>query len=275
MRDERRALPRYGLACPTCALPVHEAMVACPWCTTRLEPSAQRRPRPATSLASECAECAQRVRPDWSSCPWCGVTFRWSLQTASEAIRGILADAGLRTLASRLRFRYSRTAVSYVWAGDDRKVHIVAARLRDDERTLGLFERLRRKLGREPWMASGHPLHVPLHEAGHVFEHFLDARDALDEDGASSCFGDLQSVYDVGRRTHAWARLRGAQPHFVSAYATAHPCEDFAETFAVVAFHRGKMSSLRRWAQYHSKGPGVVRKFEWMVDALARARTLR
>lgn len=259
---------RYPLRCSACALPVHGAMIRCPWCTTALAGDHSACPRPRRSSTSECGECGEAVRPDWCACPWCGTTFRWSLLTATASTRAILEEAGASAIAKRVRVRYARGSNSFVVAGDDENVRLAAGQLRTDAKSLRWFERARRLIGGENYFAFDHGLHVPLHECGHVFEHYLRARRRLDVEGVASLFGDLDAEYDVGELDCLRARLRFQQSRFVSAYATVHPCEDFAETFAVAAFLRADVDAIRRWAKYRGKGPIVVQALEWIAAAI-------
>jgi len=64
--------------------------------------------------------------------------------------------------------------------------------------------------------------------------------------------------------------MRGHSRSFVSAYATVHPSEDFAETFAVVAFLRGAPDGLTTFARYNRRGAAVVRALEWMADLIKK-----
>jgi hypothetical protein len=70
------------------------------------------------------------------------------------------------------------------------------------------------------------------HESGHFYFHRLTAQPELLEE-CRSLFGDERGDYAAALQAHY---AQGARPdwpqHFVSAYASAHPAEDFAETFA-------------------------------------------
>lgn len=219
----------------------------------------------------ECGECRGRVRFDWSACPWCAVPFAWSLMTATQALTSVLEEAGAFTIARRVRLRYSRLGYSFVAKESDRDIALAAQQLRYGRRRIGSWERARRLLGRDRYFALDHPLHVPLHEAGHVFQHYLCRRRLIDLDEAAAVIGDLSAPYPVD---DTWRRivvaLRGRDRSFVSAYATVHPSEDFAETFAVVAFLRAEPAALRAFARYNGKGPAVLRALEWIAGLVRR-----
>jgi hypothetical protein len=92
------------------------------------------------------------------------------------------------------------------------------------------IERERRRL------AMGEPYRTLLghfrHEVGHYFWDVL-VRDGGKLDACRAVFGDDSIDYDEALKRHY---KHGAPPdwqeHFVSAYATTHPWEDFAETWA-------------------------------------------
>ena len=69
------------------------------------------------------------------------------------------------------------------------------------------------------------------HEIGHYFESVLVTGDLLDR--ARELFGDeTQSYQDAIDRHYAEGPPDGWETSFISTYATMHPFEDFAETFA-------------------------------------------
>jgi hypothetical protein len=70
------------------------------------------------------------------------------------------------------------------------------------------------------------------HEIGHYYWDRL-VRDCGCIDSCRAIFGDDSQDYGAAlRRYHAQGAPRGWQSSFVSAYASMHPWEDFAETFA-------------------------------------------
>lgn len=71
------------------------------------------------------------------------------------------------------------------------------------------------------------------HESGHYFWDRLVARDPAWLDGFRALFGDDRRDYAEALRIHyAQGAPSNWQEDFVSLYATAHPWEDFAETWA-------------------------------------------
>ena len=210
-------------------------MVGCPWCHEDVEPTATVAFRAPASFTAACPDCGRAARDDWMGCPWCLTRFRWSLPDATRSLKAVLEEAGAPALARRVRLRYSGS--SFVLDGNDRIINLATDQLNADNTWV---ERFRRSFGMLDWFAADHALHIPLHECGHVFEHFLRNRRLL-EGVAYDHFGDLDAPYPDGfiynvKSTVAGFAIRGSD--FVSAYATVHPCEDVAETFAVAVFLR-------------------------------------
>jgi hypothetical protein len=70
------------------------------------------------------------------------------------------------------------------------------------------------------------------HEVGHYYWDIL-VRDGHMLDEFRTLFGDERVDYGEALRRHYAAKAPADWPHgFISAYATSHPLEDFAETFA-------------------------------------------
>ncbi len=101
-------------------------------------------------------------------------------------------------------------------------------------------ERLRIKLG-EPYRTMlGHFRH----EVGHYYEMLLVQNTGLIDD-ARTLFGDDRQDYQAALQRH----YRGEAPanwqqDFISEYATAHPWEDFAETFAHYLHITGTLATI-------------------------------
>lgn len=89
-------------------------------------------------------------------------------------------------------------------------------------------EALRVRLGEPYRTILGHLRH----EVGHYFQNVL----LTDDTWWARCralFGDERASYkDALKRHYATGAPEGWQQHFISEYATMHPWEDFAETFA-------------------------------------------
>ena len=88
-------------------------------------------------------------------------------------------------------------------------------------------EAMRERMGENYRSLAGHIRH----ELGHYYWDLL-SRDQLWVESFRSCFGDERQNYDASLRTHHQngAPADWAQTH-ISAYASSHPWEDWAETF--------------------------------------------
>jgi len=89
-------------------------------------------------------------------------------------------------------------------------------------------EKLRQQMGEPYRTLLGHFRH----EVGHYFWDVL-VRDGGKLEECRALFGDEQADYDEALKRHyAEGPAPNWQEHFISAYATTHPWEDFAETWA-------------------------------------------
>lgn len=92
------------------------------------------------------------------------------------------------------------------------------------------------------------------HEAGHYYFDLLV--DAANRDAARELFGDDTTPYDEAlRQYYRDGPLPGWQDHFISAYASAHPAEDWAETFAHFLHIRAVLETAEAYGWYRA-GPG-------------------
>jgi hypothetical protein len=114
--------------------------------------------------------------------------------------------------------------VPRIMTGHDNGVITIALKEADDAER----EKRRAELG-EPYRT---PLGHFRHEVGHYFWDLL-VRDGGYLEEFRALFGDDRQDYGLALQTHY---RNGAPPnwheHFISAYGTAHPWEDFAETWA-------------------------------------------
>lgn len=186
---------------------------------------------PAGSDEAFCPACAlNRTIPDLSI-P--GNLERWqALEAAKRRLLYALRRLGL-PLANReadvahgLAFDFLADAAdgSPVLTGhDDGLVTINIAEADSAER-----ERRRLELGEPYRTLLGHLRH----EVGHYYWDLL-VRDGGKVDAARAVFGDESEDYQAALERHYQEGApAGWQETYVSAYATMHPWEDFAETFA-------------------------------------------
>ncbi|WP_395396375.1 putative zinc-binding metallopeptidase (plasmid) [Novosphingobium sp. BL-8A] len=115
-------------------------------------------------------------------------------------------------------------------------------------------ERMRRAMGEPYRTLLGHFRH----EVGHYYWFRLVANDASELSAFRTVFGDETVDYEGSLRAHyADSGTKIWTEHFVTFYATSHPWEDFAETFAhflhivdVLATAHGFGLSLASFAEW-------------------------
>ena len=92
------------------------------------------------------------------------------------------------------------------------------------------------------------------HEAGHYYFDLIV--DDANRNAARDLFGDETAAYDEALRRHyEEGPLPDWQDQFISAYASAHPAEDWAETFAHFLHIRAVLETAEAYGWYRS-GPG-------------------
>ncbi len=186
---------------------------------------------PADSPARYCTACRHnRTVPDLAMAanipPW------RKLELAKHRLFYALLRLGL-PLKNRLddpehglAFDFLADTVSgpKVMTGHDNGVVVVALAETDDAER----ERRRVHMGEPYRTLLGHFRH----EVGHHFWDIL-VRDAGRLEACRSVFGDDREDYNAALRRHyAQGAPTDWQRHFVSSYASSHPWEDFAETWA-------------------------------------------
>jgi len=117
-------------------------------------------------------------------------------------------------------------------------------------------EKLRMRLG-EPYRTMlGHLRH----EVGHYYQQVL-LRDDAAWDECRALFGDERASYqDAISRHYAQGAPAGWEASFISEYATMHPWEDFAETFAHYLHITGTLATAAHAGVVldASRVPGIV-----------------
>lgn len=213
---ESRSMVRAGVDAPLCKNASNHN--ACNWT--------------ALSGSSFCLACnANETIPDLSA-P--GHLDQWrSMEKAKRRLFHSLLELGLVSVSTQpfparvppLRFKFlGATANKPVTTGhDDGLVTIDIAEAEDAER-----ERRRNALGEEYRTPLGHLRH----ETGHFF--WLLLVDSVGgHDDFRAVFGDERQDYgEALRRHYDKGPSANWQSRFISAYASAHPHEDWAETFA-------------------------------------------
>ena len=156
---------------------------------------------------------------------------RWrKLEQAKRRLVYDLLSVGLPVDASRLRFVFKEDKRTnpdvheeHVNIGHSQGVITINAAEADD-----VFREQMRQLMNEPYRTLlGHFRH----EAGHYYFDLLVDDELRPE--ARRLFGDESAGYDDALQRHYREGPRpGWEEHFITGYASAHPVEDWAETFA-------------------------------------------
>jgi len=119
----------------------------------------------------------------------------------------------------------SASHVAQVMTGHNNGLITLALKEADD----AVREQVREAMGEPYRTLLGHFRH----ESGHYFWDRLVASDPARLTAFRALFGDERADYANALKTHyAQGAPPGWQEHFLSAYATAHPWEDFAECWA-------------------------------------------
>ncbi|ASJ71895.1 zinc-binding metallopeptidase family protein [Granulosicoccus antarcticus] len=241
------------LSCPQCAQVVYFDNDVCLSCNTRLAfdpgPLAMVKADVDAVMcknASNHSVCNWTALPDSSFCLACnanktipdlsahGNLSRWrAMEQAKRRLYYSLRELGLVEVSAQpfperappLRFQFlGATANRPVTTGhEDGLITIDIAEAEDAER-----ERRRDALGEDYRTPLGHLRH----ETGHYF--WLLLVDSVNQhDGFRAIFGDERQDYSKALKHHYEKGPRAdRQDCYITAYASAHPHEDWAETFA-------------------------------------------
>ncbi len=210
------ALARQGRTYRFCANAAHDV---CNWLV------------PSDAAEAVCAACRHnRIIPNLSLA---GTRDRWAkLEIAKHRLFYSLIRLGIR-LANRndnatnglvFDFLDERPGGARVMTGHDRGVITIAAKEADD----AVREELRHEMHETYRTLLGHFRH----EVGHWIWEVL-VRDGGRLDECRALFGDEREDYKAALARHYREGPRADwQRHTITAYASAHPWEDFAETWA-------------------------------------------
>jgi hypothetical protein len=238
-----------------CGGGVQYPMPWCPWCGKDQAWNEEEK------FEGSCPHCGRGV-DDWMDvCPWCGkdASGQDLIRQALNRVRGLLrvariADWGFRVL---LRPGVSGVDPKYPKIVEIDERYVVGVRRRDEI----------------PW-----PMLVGLisHELGHSFlyHNWHWTRTT----SFRRAFGEVAKAYRVLDDTWVDFQRRGvaiAPVNHVSAYATRHPQEDFAETFRFYLTRRGRLREL--FAEFGRKRKGVIayEKFLALHDYIRSLRAWR
>ena len=242
--------------CKRCRGGLMYPMQWCPWCGRT-----QAFTWGYYQFQNICPHCDRGV-DDWmDTCPWCGkdATGRELLPRALRRVRRLLAVSRLKTWNYRVLLRPGVSGVS----PDGPKVIEI-----DRRYVLG-----KRHSDEVSWsMLTG----LILHELGHSFlyHHWSWTRSGR----FRRAFGEVRKAYRVA--DEHWVdferrRVATTLVDFVSAYASTHPQEDFAETFRFYVTRRGRLRELFGEFGRKRKGVTVFEKFLVLHDFVRSLRGWR
>jgi hypothetical protein len=117
-------------------------------------------------------------------------------------------------------------------------------------------ERMRNSLGEPYRTILGHFRH----EVGHYYYSRL-IEDTPEVENFRRLFGDERESYDEAKRKHYGEGGAGWSADYVSAYATMHPWEDFAETFAHLLHIIDTLATIGGFGLQMTQWPGEEEEF--------------
>lgn len=268
---------RIGGECEECGWAISPLFGYCPWCAAEQEEGGDRPVREARgfTLDTPCDwKCGGRVQYPMPHCPSCGRHQYWNEDrrfegTCPHCDRGVDdamqwcpwcgSDASGQDLMQRALRRTRRLLLVSRIRPWDYKVLLRPGVSGVDPKYPNIVEIEQRYVtGRRqdeiPWrMLTG----LITHELGHsfLFRHWRWAKSPE----FRRAFGDVTKAYRV--RDDGWVdfqrrRVAIAPTDHVSAYATEHPQEDFAETFRFFVTRHGRLRDL--FAELGRKRKGVV-----------------
>ena len=252
-----------AFACPNCSQLVFFENTACLNCATELgfhwrqrELGALEGPRCANL---ETAACNWEAEEAGELCFSCRLTRTRpadddaeglaALRSAEAAKRRLLFELGELGLPIRgLSFDLLSSASQPVTTGHaDGVVTLDLAEADDPHR-----ERMRQELGEPYRTLLGHFRH----EVGHFYWTLL-APDEERRERGRALFGDERADYQAALDRHyAEGPPAGWQEQYVSAYATMHPAEDWAETFAHYLHLRDTLQTAAAYG-LEARGPDL------------------
>lgn len=263
--------------CYYCGWIVSDSYSYCPWCGSDISDEASsekplRRPRGFLYHGRCKRGCGGGVQYPMQYCPWCGREQRWPYHHYFEGVCPH-CDRGVDDLMDHC-----------IWCGNDatgqdllqpalRRVRRLLSKVRVpdwgyrilvrpgvsgvDPEYPKVVEIDRRHVDRRDEISWPRLVGLIMHELGHsfLFHHWRFARSAR----FRKAFGDVSKAYRGVEETWVSFRKRNMSQtpvNHVTAYASKHPLEDFAETFRFYVIRRGRLKDLL--AEIGRKGKGVV-----------------
>jgi hypothetical protein len=202
-----------------------------------------------------CPHCDGGVDDSMDHCIWCGrdATGQDLLQPALRRVHRLLRTARVPDWGHRILVRPGVSGV--------------------DPEYPKIVEIERRHIERRDEISWPGMVGLIIHELGHsfLFHHWRFARSRR----FRSAFGDVSKAYRGVDESWVSFRKRNISHtpvNYVTAYASKHPLEDFAETFRFYVIRRGRLKDLL--AEIGRKGKGVV-VFEKFLTLHAYLQELR
>jgi hypothetical protein len=238
-----------AFACPTCSHLVTFESARCLHCETELAYDPGE--REIVALAPAGHRCANELL---AVCNWlapgagklCAACALTRTRPADGDHEGLVALAAAEAAKRRLLFELAELGLP-VESWRDREGGLVFDLLSSEhERVMtghadGVIvldlaeadaasrEQRRAELGEPYRTVLGHLRH----EVGHYFQEILAPEGSPEREASRECFGDDRADYQQALKQHYDSGAPADWPdRFVSAYATMHPWEDWAETFA-------------------------------------------
>lgn len=273
-RDERDVT---GAECPNCGWMVSKSFSWCPWCGENIDDEFSsdqplKRPRGFLFHARCDYGCGGGLQYPMEYCPWCGRGQYWPHQHEFEGIcphcnRGVddmmdycvwcghdaTGQDLLRPALRRVRDLLRQARVPD-WGY---RILIRPGVSGVDPAYPKVVELESRYIDRHYYNSWPSIVGLIVHELGHsfLFHHWRFARSAR----FRKAFGDVDKAYRGVDESWVSFRKRSLSKtpvNHVTAYASKHPLEDFAETFRFYVIRRGRLKELL--AEIGRKGKGVV-----------------
>ena len=222
----------------TCGGGVQYPMVYCPWCGREQYWPFHK------AFEGHCPHCDAGVDDAMDYCVWCGkdATGQVLLRPALRRVRGLLRTARVPDWGYRILVRPGVSGV------DPRYPKVVEIESRYISRRDQIY-----------WPSL---VGLITHELGHSFlyHHWRFARSRR----FRKAFGDVSKAYrgvDESWVSFRKRSLSDTPVNHVTAYASKHPLEDFAETFRFYVIRRGRLKELLAEIGRKEKGVTVYEKF--------------
>ncbi|UCF18738.1 MAG: putative zinc-binding metallopeptidase [Gemmatimonadota bacterium] len=272
-----------GAECFYCGWVVSDSFSHCPWCGRDISDEASsdtplKRPR-GFQYHGRCdyTSCRGGLQYPMHFCPWCGRGQHWPFHNEYEGVCPH-CDQGVDDLMDYCPWcGHDATGQDQLWPAIRRvrhllrKVHVPDWGYRIlvrpgisgvDPKYPKIVEIERRYVNERAQIDWPSLVGLVTHELGHsfMFHHWRFAR----SDRFRRAFGDVSKAYRGVDESWVQFRRRNLSEtpvNHVTAYASKHPLEDFAETFRFYVIRRGRLKDLLAEIGRLGKGVIVYEKF--------------